>query len=198
MASTNLPPIMLDHLYSMDDNLKAGGPFLLLEEARENPVVNDEPPPEIDPIIETASISRCCIEKGLFPAIPLFFQYLCSISKGWSEWVDSELLDPSTCDILRRAQVLNAIFLSKLWDIHIEAKMLRHVVRRWSAATHTFICSWGEFTPTLEDVANISCLPVRGDRSPFDIALTPEEIDKLVVLRRGARLPPAPRSDLAT
>ncbi|CAL9020850.1 unnamed protein product [Prunus brigantina] len=114
MASTDLPPIMLDHLYSMDDNLKAGGPLLSLEEARENDVVDDEPPLETTPVIELASISRCCIEKGLFSAVPLFFQYPCSISKGWSEWVDRELLDPSTCNILRRPQVLDAIFLSKL------------------------------------------------------------------------------------
>ncbi|PQM42280.1 uncharacterized protein Pyn_18592 [Prunus yedoensis var. nudiflora] len=186
MASTNLPPIMLDHLYSMDDNLKVGGPLLSLEDAHENPIVGDKPSPEIAPVIDPASISRCCIEKGLFLAIPLFFQYPCSISKGWLEWVDRKLLDPATCNILRSTQVLDAIFLSKLWDIHIEAKMLRHVVWRWSAATHTFVCSWGEFTPTLEDVANISRLPVCGHRSPFDIALTPEEIDKLAVLRRGA------------
>ncbi|CAL9025804.1 unnamed protein product [Prunus brigantina] len=132
MASTDLPPIMLDHLYSMDDNLKAGGPLLLLENAHENPVVGDEPPSETAPVVEPVSISRCCIEKGLFPAVPLFFQYPCGISKGWSEWVDRELRNPSTCAILRRAQVLDAIFLSKLWDIHIEAKMLRHVVRRRS------------------------------------------------------------------
>ncbi|CAL9029779.1 unnamed protein product [Prunus brigantina] len=191
MASTDLPPIMLDHLYSMDDNLKAGGPLLLLENARENPVVGDEPSSETAPVVDPVSISRCCIEKGLFPAVPLFFQYPCGISKGWSEWVDRELRDPSTCAILRRAQVLDAIFLSKLWDIHIEAKMLRHVVRRWSAATHTFVCSWGEFTPTLEDVANISRLPICGDRSPFGIALTPEETDNLAVLRRGAPTSPS-------
>ncbi|CAL2239743.1 unnamed protein product [Prunus armeniaca] len=69
--------------------------------------------------------------------------------------------------------------------------MLRHVVRRWSAATHTFVCSWGEFTPTLEDVANISRLPVCGDHSPFGIALTPEEMDKLAVLQRGAPTSPS-------
>ncbi|CAL8992531.1 unnamed protein product, partial [Prunus brigantina] len=191
MASTDLPPIMLDHLYSMDDNLKAGGSLLLLENARENPVVGDEPSSETAPVVDPVSISRCCIEKGLFPAVPLFFQYPCGISKGWSEWVDRELRDPSTCAILRRAQVLDAIFLSKLWDIHIEAKMLRHVVRRWSAATYTFVCSWGEFTPTLEDVANISRLPICGDRSPFGIALTPEETDNLAVLRRGAPTSPS-------
>lgn len=130
MASTDLLPIMLDHLYSMDDNLKVGRPLLSLEDARENPIIGDEPSPETSPIIEPTSISRCCIEKGLFPAVPLFFQYTCSISKGWSEWVDRKLLNPSICNIWRRAQVLDAIFLSKLWDIHIEAKMLCHVVRR--------------------------------------------------------------------
>ncbi|CAL9021335.1 unnamed protein product [Prunus brigantina] len=137
MASTDLPPIMLDHLYSTDDNLKAGGPLLLPENARENPVVGDEPSPETTPVVDPASISRCCIEKGLFPAVPLFFQYPCSISKG-------------------------------------------------CAATHTFVCSWGEFTPTLEDVSNISRLPICGDRCPFGVALTPEETDKLAVLLRGA------------
>ncbi|CAL2255872.1 unnamed protein product [Prunus armeniaca] len=50
---------------------------------------------------------------------------------GWSEWVDRELNDPSTCDVLNRARVLDAILISKACDIHIEAKMLRHVVRRW-------------------------------------------------------------------
>ncbi|CAL2277031.1 unnamed protein product [Prunus armeniaca] len=69
---------------------------------------------ETAPIIEPASISKCCIKKGLFLVVPLFFQYPYSISKGWSEWVDRELLDPSTQDILCRAQVLDAIFLSKL------------------------------------------------------------------------------------
>ncbi|PQP91549.1 uncharacterized protein Pyn_07606 [Prunus yedoensis var. nudiflora] len=191
MASTDLPPIMMDHLYSMDDGLKAGGPLLPLEKACENPVVGDEPLPETVSVVDPASVSRCCIEKGLFPAVPLFFQHPCSISKSWSEWVDRELLDPSTCDILHRAQVLEAIFLSKLWDIHIEARMLRHVVRRWSKATHTFVCSWGEFTPTLEDVANIVRLPVCGNRSPFDIALTPAEIDILAVLRKGAPTSPS-------
>ncbi|CAL2229617.1 unnamed protein product [Prunus armeniaca] len=76
MASSDLPPIMLDHLYSMDENLKVGGPLLLLEDARENPVVGGEPLPKTALIVEPASISRCCIEKGLFLAVPLFFQGL--------------------------------------------------------------------------------------------------------------------------
>ncbi|CAL9005497.1 unnamed protein product, partial [Prunus brigantina] len=132
MASSNPPSIIRDHLYSIDDRLKRGRPPPLLKGADEDIIIDEEPPPEAIPVIDPASISRCCIEKGLFPAVPLFFQYPCSTSKGWSEWVDHELKNPSTRDILSRAGVLEAIFASKACDIHIEAKTLRHLVRRWN------------------------------------------------------------------
>ncbi|CAL8168725.1 unnamed protein product [Prunus armeniaca] len=191
MASTNLSSILRDHLYSTDDKLKRGRPPHLLKSTDEDRIIDGEPAPEIAPVIDPASISRCCIERGLLPAIPLFFQYPCGINKGWSEWVDRELRDPSTCDILSRAGVLDAIFISKACDIHIEAKMLRHVVRRWSTETHTFICSWGEFAPTLEDVANIFRLSLYGSQDPFHIALTPEDKLKLETLRKGAPTSPS-------
>ncbi|CAL9006442.1 unnamed protein product [Prunus brigantina] len=191
MASGNLPLIIMDHLYSIDDRLKRGRPPPLLKGADEDIIIDEEPAPEAIPVIDPASISRCCIERGLFPAVPLFFQYPCSTSKGWSEWVDRELKNPSTRDILSRAGVLEAIFASKACDIHIEAMTLRHLVRRWSTETHTFICSWGEFTPTLEDAANIFRLPLCGSQDPFHISLTPEDGLKLETLRRGAPTSPS-------
>ncbi|CAL8173510.1 unnamed protein product [Prunus armeniaca] len=191
MASGNPPFIIRDHLYSVDDRLKRGRPPPLLKGADEDVIIDEEPAPEATSVIDPASVSRCCIERGLFPAVPLFFQYPCSISKGWSEWVDAELKSPSTRDILSRAGVLEAIFASKACDIHIEAKTLRHLVRRWSTETHTFICSWGEFTPTLEDVANIFHLPLCGSQDPFHIALTAEDGPKLEILRKGAPTSPS-------
>ncbi|CAL8121223.1 unnamed protein product [Prunus armeniaca] len=191
MASGNPPFIIRDHLYSIDDRLKRGRPPPLLKGADEDIIVDEEPAPEATPVIDPASASRCCIERGLFPAVPLFFQYPCSTSKGWSEWVDDELKNPSTRDILSRAGVLEAIFASKACDIHIEVKTVRHLVRRWSTETHTFICSWGEFTPTLEDVANIFHLPLCGSQDPFHIALTPEDGLKLETLRKGAPTSPS-------
>ncbi|CAL2277779.1 unnamed protein product [Prunus armeniaca] len=124
MASGNPPFIIRDHLYSIDDRLKRGRPPPLLKGADEDTIIDEEPAPEATPVIDPASISRCCIERGLFPAVPLFFQYPCSTSKGWSEWVDDELKNPSTRDILSRAGVLEAIFVSKACDIHIEVKTL--------------------------------------------------------------------------
>ncbi|CAL8993072.1 unnamed protein product, partial [Prunus brigantina] len=134
MASADSSLIMRDHLYSLDERLRRGRPPPLLKGVDEDIIIDGESALETTPVIDPASISRCCIERGLFPAVPLFFQYPCGTSKGWSEWVDRELKDPSTCDVLSRAGVLDAIFTSKACDIHIEAKMLRHV-----------------FTPTLED-----------------------------------------------
>ncbi|CAL8118411.1 unnamed protein product [Prunus armeniaca] len=191
MASGNPPLIIRDHLYSVDDRLKRGRPPPLLKGADEDVIIDEEPAPEATSVIDPASVSRCCIERGLFPAVPLFFQYPCSTSKGWSEWVDAELKNPSTRDILSRAGVLEAIFASKACDIHIEVKTLRHLVRRWSTETHTFICSWGEFTPTLEDVANIFHLPLCGSQDPFHIALTAEDGPKLEILRKGAPTSPS-------
>ncbi|KAJ1423466.1 Aminotransferase-like, plant mobile domain [Sesbania bispinosa] len=40
---------------------------------------------------------------------------------------------------------------------------LDFLVQRWSHMTHTFFASWGEFTPTLEDVCVLLKLPVFGD-----------------------------------
>ncbi|KAI5351300.1 hypothetical protein L3X38_004191 [Prunus dulcis] len=136
MASANPSPIIKDHPYSMDDRLKVGRPPSLLKSTGEDTVIDEEPPPETTPVVDPASISRCCIGRGLFPAVPLFFQYSCGTCKGWSKWVECELKDPFTYDILNWAGVLDAIFLSKACGIHIEAKMLCHVVRRWSTETH--------------------------------------------------------------
>ncbi|CAL8168373.1 unnamed protein product [Prunus armeniaca] len=191
MTSINPSSILRDHLYSTDDILKRGRPPPLLKGADEDIIIDEEPAPKTTPVVDPASISRCCIERGLFSAIPLFFQYPYGTSKGWSEWVDRELRNPSTCDILSRAGVLDAIFISKTCDIHIEAKMLQHVVRRWSTETHTFICSWGEFAPTLEDVANIFHLPLCGNQYPFHIVLTLKDKLKLEILRKGAPTSPS-------
>lgn len=188
MASKALPihpgSTMKDHLFSLNDGLKKGRPPPSIKNICT--LMGGEPAPETIPTIDPTTVSRCCIEKGLFPAVPLFFQYPCGITKGWSEWVESELANPVSLDILRRTEVLDAIFLSRKYEIHLEVELLRHVVRRWSTDTHTFICSWGEFTPTLEDVVNLLHLPVSGNQDPFNILLSAEDKKRLHILRKGA------------
>ncbi|KAI5323124.1 hypothetical protein L3X38_032196 [Prunus dulcis] len=98
------------------------------------------------------------------------------------------MVDPAS---ISRQGYWTPSIISKACNIHIEAKMLRHMVRRWSTETHIFICSWGEFTPTLEDVANIFHLPLCGSQDPFHIVLTPEDELKLDALREGALTSPS-------
>ncbi|KAK9912142.1 hypothetical protein M0R45_036015 [Rubus argutus] len=64
--------------------------------------------------------------------------------------------------------------------------MLRHIIRQWSNKTHTFVCLWEEFTPTLEDVANIIGLPIVGNTDPSKIQLSMQDVEKLFILK-GAK-----------
>uniref|UniRef100_A0A2N9EWP7 Aminotransferase-like plant mobile domain-containing protein n=1 Tax=Fagus sylvatica TaxID=28930 RepID=A0A2N9EWP7_FAGSY len=52
---------------------------------------------------------------------------------------------------------------------------IRHLVRRWCPATHTFFLAWGEFTVTIEYVANLLMLPILGDIDPTRLRLTAVE-----------------------
>ncbi|PON80304.1 Aminotransferase-like mobile domain containing protein [Parasponia andersonii] len=60
---------------------------------------------------------------------------------------------------------------------------------RWCPETHTFICSWGEFTVTLEDVCALYQLPLCGSHDLLSQTPSPEEqglVDELE--RRHQRL----------
>ncbi|PQP95311.1 uncharacterized protein Pyn_07877 [Prunus yedoensis var. nudiflora] len=101
--SPRLPPVMKDNLFSLDDGLRRGRPPPSSKNLCEGPLIDEEPAAEATPIIDPTSISRCCIEGGLFPAVPVFFQYPCGITGGWLEWVEHELGDPIKRETLRKA-----------------------------------------------------------------------------------------------
>ena len=71
-------------------------------------------------------------------------------------------------DKLSNAGVLSAILTSRRFGIHRDLDSLRYLLRRWHRDTHTFFCSWGEITPTLDDVAALYDLPIVGTHSPMD------------------------------
>lgn len=56
---------------------------------------------------------------------------------------------------------------------------LELVVSQWSSETHTFIVTWGEFPPTLEEVSRLTLLPVLGETNSIGIVL--EEVDQVKV-----------------
>uniref|UniRef100_A0A2N9G4Y8 Aminotransferase-like plant mobile domain-containing protein n=1 Tax=Fagus sylvatica TaxID=28930 RepID=A0A2N9G4Y8_FAGSY len=103
-------------------------------------------------------ISELLIQKGDLQATPINFDFLCAASKDWSHWVDREILD------------------SDFWD--------NLLLRRWCPSTHTFFFSWGELTPTLEDVANHWMLPILGEHSLSNIKLFVAEEKIAAVLKK--------------
>lgn len=125
---------------------------------------------ESESFISPKSISRLLIERGEYSAVPIYFQHFSKAAAGWSEWVNSELESGSRKTIVE-AGLAVPLLLSGFCEIFRDDVCLWHMVRRWSPQTHTFVCSWGEFTPTLEDVYNIMRLPITGDTDPFDLPL---------------------------
>ena len=77
---------------------------------------------------------------------------------------------------LEHAGILNAMEISRNLKGFRDAKGLRHLVRRWCPALHTFPFSFGKMTVTLEDVVNNFLLLVLGDENPFDINLSNEDL----------------------
>ena len=90
--------------------------------------------------------------------------------------MDKELSDEEFVGHLERAGFLKAVAISRNLKGFRDAKGLRHLVRRWCLAFHTFLFSFGKLTVTLEDVVNNFLLPVLGDENPFNINLFYEDL----------------------
>ena len=90
--------------------------------------------------------------------------------------MDKELSDDEFVGHLERASILRAVAISRNLEGFRNAKGLRHLVRRWCPALHTFLFSVGELTVILEDVVNNFLLPVLRDENPFNINLSDEDL----------------------
>uniref|UniRef100_A0A2N9FTQ0 Aminotransferase-like plant mobile domain-containing protein n=1 Tax=Fagus sylvatica TaxID=28930 RepID=A0A2N9FTQ0_FAGSY len=126
--------------------------------------------------------------SGLEPTISgnptINFDFLCAASKDWSHWVDREILDPDFWDRLVDAGVHWSILISRSCNMFRDTESLREMLRRWCPSTHTFFFSWGELTPTLEDVANHWMLPILGEYSLSNIKLSAVEEETAAALRK--------------
>uniref|UniRef100_A0A2N9FSG1 Aminotransferase-like plant mobile domain-containing protein n=1 Tax=Fagus sylvatica TaxID=28930 RepID=A0A2N9FSG1_FAGSY len=97
-------------------------------------------------------ISELLIQKGDIQAVPINFDFLSAASKDWSHWVDQEILDSDFWGSLLDAGVHWSILISRSCNMFRNTESLRELLRRWCPSTHTFFFSWGELTPTLEDM----------------------------------------------
>lgn len=145
---------------------------------------SEEASQESEYFISPKSVSRLFIEQGEYSAVPICCQHYFKATVGWSEWVSFKLESKSR-KIIVEAGLTIPLLVSCLRDMFKDEVCLRHVVRRWSPQTHTIVCSWGEFTPTSEDVYNIMRLLIIGDTDPFDITLHKDLEKKLKTLQEG-------------
>ena len=90
--------------------------------------------------------------------------------------MDKELSDEEFMGCLEHAGILKAVGISRNLEGFEDAKGLRHLVRHWCLALHTFLFSFGELTITLEDVVNNFLFPVLEDKNPFNINLFNEDL----------------------
>jgi hypothetical protein len=137
-----------------------------------------------------SSISDLKIQRGDIQPVPIDFEFPCSASADWSHWVADEFLDADFCGLLEQVGVAEAILLSWSCNMYRDTEMLRQILRRWCASTHTFFFSWGEFTITLEDVENHWMLPVLGDMDPSMIEMSKEEtrVEQALMARSNTRI----------
>jgi len=109
-------------------------------------------------------------------------------TKGWSTWVATVSKDKEHKDILDDVSILRAVQISAKFHVSRNNDDLGFLIQRWSTISHTFFASWGEFTPTLEDVHVLLKLSALGD---FDItssqALPPSVIEVAKSLKESPK-----------
>ena len=81
--------------------------------------------------------------------------------------------------------MLKAIVSSCCLSNYRDLFNLRHLVRQWCDATHTFFLSYGEITLTLVDMENQILLPILGNVDLSEMELSPEEEAVEVELKKG-------------
>ena len=108
--------------------------------------------------------------------MPISFDFVPGKIQGWPIWVDKEHSNEEFVGCLEHAGILKAVAISMNLEGFRDAKGLRHLVRRWCLALHTFLFSFGELIVTLENVVNNFLFPVPGDENPFHINLSDEDL----------------------
>ncbi|KAJ1406807.1 Aminotransferase-like, plant mobile domain [Sesbania bispinosa] len=91
---------------------------------------------------------------------------------GRAEWVNHVFsTDKPFITVLSQVGIADAIWISPSLSVQRRSEDLTVLIECWSCKTHTFLTSWGEFSPTLEDVAVLLKLPITLDILAKKLAL---------------------------
>lgn len=74
---------------------------------------------------------------------------------------------------LNDLEIMRAINQARKMMVDKKPSDHEFLMSRWSTGTHTFVTAWGEFAPTLEDVALLTSLSMSGEAqvSNLDVSM---------------------------
>ncbi|KAB2597205.1 hypothetical protein D8674_000125 [Pyrus ussuriensis x Pyrus communis] len=104
----------------------------------------EDPSLDLVPHIDPRHISWCCIESGLFPAMPIHFEFSCS-----------KLGFANQCTTLTRANVLDVVFMTKKHVVHLKLEILHHVA---NANTFNILKKQGHLQPPSDSLGHWDCV----------------------------------------
>ncbi|KAJ1405754.1 hypothetical protein SESBI_25667 [Sesbania bispinosa] len=130
------------------------------------------------------SLHRSRLIRGEFPWSPCNYVTRASFTSCWAEWVSHVFAnDLPFVKVTVKAGIAGAVRASPRFGVFLRVEDLNCVVQRWSRVTHTFFTSWGEFTPTLEDVHILMRLPLFRDHDASSGPVDSHIIDRAKELK---------------
>lgn len=94
----------------------------------------------------------------------------------FAKGVTKFLSDSAILKKINKTGIRKALNMAKIISVQRKHEDLEFLISCWSIESHTFIVAWGEFGPTLEDIAALTYLPIFGNSNA--ISITHNEIDK--------------------
>ncbi|QHN96452.1 uncharacterized protein DS421_18g618580 [Arachis hypogaea] len=122
------------------------------------------------------------LKRQEFPWTSFKSEAATHINKVWQKWVFTVLFEEGGSFVrrLELAGVAEAIRTSAGLGVQRNGYDMSLLWQRWCSQTHTFMTSWGEFSPTLKDVVVLLQLPVF---SSVDLTLLRPDSDLLKLAR---------------
>lgn len=115
------------------------------------------------------------MNKGELPLSEVRFMSKTHHHEKFQTWVGIMLGQPGMSRRFQDLGILRAISQARKASVERDPKDLEFLLSRWSTETHSFVTAWGEFGPTLEDVAVLTSLPIFGDTQVAHFKLTEKE-----------------------
>lgn len=132
--------------------------------------------------IPPRSILRMRVERSELPFSLMRFESKARCHDIFNAWAAHVLSQPDMPGFLEELGILRPIQNAMHEDVERNQLDLAFLVSRWSSHSHTFVAAWGEFCPSLEDVAMLTNLPLFGHTLVLD-ALDGEGVQLVEDLR---------------